>query len=228
MENMREYDCWYLDKCEEPTCYMCNTYLQLKWQMNNSGLPEMLQTPIKMLIINKEDEKAYKQLAKIRKNIVEFVNEHKNLYIGSRNPGNGKTSWAVRMLQTYLHYTAQGNYENLKGMFVSVPDLLLRLKDFNNPIATGYKQSLQEVDLVVWDDIAIMNMSDYDYTQLYTIINNRMFAGKSNIFTSNRDTENDLMQVIGQRLTSRIWNTSEIITLVGKDTRWYGSTSNNQ
>jgi DNA replication protein DnaC len=225
MVNMRESDCWYKDTCDD-VCYMCNTYLQLKWQMDNSGLPKTLQKPIEMAIINKEDEKSYRQLSKIRKNIVSFVSNGNNLYLCSNNTGNGKTSWAVRMLQTYLHYTAEGNYENLKGMFVSVPDLLLKLKDFNNPLPKEYKDNLENVDLVIWDDIAVMGLSDYDYTQLYTLINNRILAEKSNIFTSNITNVVDLIKSIGERITSRVFNTSEVIELKGKDIRDYGSITN--
>lgn len=226
MGRMRESDCWYKDTCTDD-CYMCNTYLELKWQMDNSGLPKALQKPIEMCSVNKEDEKAYKRLAQIRKNILNLNGN--NIYICSNNTGNGKTSWAVRMLQTYFHYTASGNYENLKGMFISVPDLLLRLKDFNNPVSAEYKENLKNVDLVVWDDIAITGLSDFDYTQLYTMINNRILEEKSNIITSNITSEKDLSRILGDRLSSRIWNTSEVITLYGKDIRWYGSsTSDNK
>ena len=141
------------------------------------------------------------------------------MYICGKNAGTGKTSWTVRMLQTYLHYTAPGNYENLKGMFVSVPDLLLKLKDFNNPLPKEYKDSLENVDLVIWDDIAITEMSKYDYSQLYTYLNNRLFAGKSNIYTSNITDIDTLNDILGDRLTSRIWNTSEIVEFKGKDIR---------
>ena len=165
------------------------------------------------------DEEAYIRLAEIRSDIVDFVESHKNLYICSKYTGNGKTSWAIKMLHTYFHYTAGGNYDNLKGMFVSVADLLLKLKDFKNPVDKAYKDNLENVDLIVWDDIGLSNISQYDYTQLYTIINNRMFSGKSNIFTSNCTTQEKLLELVGDKLASRIWNTSEIIEFKGGDIR---------
>lgn len=219
MEDMRESDCWYLETCKEKSCYMCNTYLQLKWQMDNCGLPKVMQSPITMYNVNDEDTDAYKRLSDIRKGIVDFVNAGNNLYLCSENTGNGKTSWAVRMLHTYLHYTAEGNYEHLKGMFVSVTDLLIRLKDFQHPLSSKYKEDLQECDLVIWDDIAITGVTQYDYTQLYTVINNRIFSGRSNIFTGNIVTKTELKENTGERLATRIWNTSEIIELKGKDIR---------
>lgn len=220
MEQQRNTNCWYAKTCSDD-CTNCATYIQLKWQMENSGLPKIQQEPIALYIneSNEVDEQAYIRLAEIRSDIVDFVEGHKNLYICSEYTGNGKTSWAIKMLHTYFHYTAGGNYDNLKGMFVSVADLLLRLKDFKNPVDKAYKDNLENVDLIVWDDIGLSNISQYDYTQLYTIINNRMFSGKSNIFTSNCTTQEKLLELVGDKLASRIWNTSEIIEFKGGDIR---------
>ena len=220
MEQQRNTNCWYAKTCKDD-CTNCATYIQLKWQMENSGLPKIQQEPIALYIneSNEVDEEAYIRLSEIRSDIVDFVEGHKNLYICSEYTGNGKTSWAIKMLHTYFHYTAGGNYDNLKGMFVSVADLLLRLKDFKNPVDKAYKDNLENVDLIVWDDIGLSNISQYDYTQLYTIINNRIFSGKSNIFTSNCTTQEKLLELVGDKLASRIWNTSEIIEFKGGDIR---------
>ena len=220
MEQLKNSECWYKDTCVED-CDNCVVYIQLKWQMDNSGLFKSQQRPITLYIdsANEVDRVAYKRLASIRAGIEQYVDEHKNLYIASENTGNGKTSWAIKMLQTYFHYTANGNYEHLKGMFVSVTDLLLRLKDFNNPISPEYKKQLETVDLVVFDDIAVTGISQYDYTQLFNIINNRISAEKSNIFTSNVVKLNQLEKILGARLASRIYNASEIIELKGRDRR---------
>lgn len=220
MTDLRNSNCWYVDTCED-NCENCITYLQMKWQMDNSGLPETQQKIITLFISdnNRCDKEAYRRLASIRKNIVEFVDEGNNLYICSHNAGNGKTSWSIKMLQTYLHHTAQGSYEVLKGMYVSTIELLLKLKDFNNPLPKKYRDNIESVDLVVWDDIALTGISQYDFAQLYSIINNRIFAGKSNIFTSNVVGYSELERILGSRLASRVYNTSEIIELKGTDMR---------
>lgn len=213
----RNSECWYLSTCEDD-CDKCTVYLSMKYQMDNSGLFKSQQKPIALYIGegNEVDRDNYKRLAEIRKGIVEYIEDGNNLFICGRNSGNGKTSWAIKILQTYFHYTAQGNYDNLKGMFVSTVDLLLKLKDFNNPLPKRYKDNLEQVDLVVFDDIAITNtLSAYDYTQLFNIINNRVAAGKSTIFTSNLTTYEELDNVLGQRLASRVYSTSEIIELKG-------------
>ena len=124
----RNSDCWYKDVCEED-CIKCVIYPQMKWQFENSGLPKAKYKPIS-LYASDEDYNAFLDLADIREDICDFVEQGKNLYICGRTPGTGKTSWAIKMLQTYFHYVAEGNMFNVKGMFVSVPDLLLKLKDF--------------------------------------------------------------------------------------------------
>ena len=216
----RNSECWYLDTCEDD-CNKCAVFFQMKYQMENSGLPKAKQSPITLYLTddNSGDKKAFYRLAEIRKDIVDFVEQGKNLYICSSWTGNGKTSWAIKMLHTYFHHTAVGNYDNLKGLFVSTTELLLQLKDFNNPLSKAYIEKLKNVDLVIWDDIAVSGMSQYDFTQLYTIIDKRILAEKSNIFTSNQPTVEGFAEVMGGRLASRIYYTSEIIELKGKDMR---------
>lgn len=220
MAEQRNSNCWYINSCKDD-CDRCVTYTQLKWQMDNSGLYPAQQKPIDLYINvnNTADEDAYTKLSNIRKNIVNFVDFHGNLYICSENAGNGKTSWAIRMLHTYFHHRAEGNYEHLLGMFVNTTDLLLKLKDFNNPLPQKYLHNLETVDLVVFDDIALTGLSQYDYTQFFNIINKRMMAEKSNIFTSNITMLDELESILGPRLASRIYNASEIIELKGMDMR---------
>ena len=219
MEKQRNSNCWYLQVCQDD-CFMCKTYLELKWQMDNSRLPAKLQRPIDMYLsdVNRVDKKAYERLKAIRKDIVQHVKDGDNFYLCGR-AGNGKTSWAIKILQTYLHFKASGNYEKLQGMFVSVADLLIKLKDFDNPVTKEFRDNLEEVPLVVWDDICITNLSKYDYSQFYTLINNRMLAGKSNVFTTNISDKETLEDVFGERLVSRIYGSSEIIELKGGDMR---------
>ena len=213
----RNSDCWYLNVCQDD-CSKCVVYPQMKWQFDNSGLPKSKYMPIN-LYASDEDYPAFLELADIRTNIVEFVETGHNLYICSTIPGNGKTSWAIKMLQTYFHYVAEGNLFNVKGMFVSVPDLLLKSKDFDNPLSKEYKDNLRNCDLLILDDIAVTGLSQYDYLQLFTLIDYRMLANKSIIFTSNNVTLKDLQASVGERLASRIWNNSNKIELRGGDMR---------
>lgn len=217
MENLKNTDCWYASVCQED-CSNCVVYPQMKWQFDNSGLPKSKYMPIR-LVPEKVDRAAFRELAEIRQNIDEFVEQGKNLYICSKYFGNGKTSWAIKMLQTYFHYVAEGNLFTVKGMFVSTSDLLLKLKDFDNPLKTEYKENLKSCDLLILDDIAVTGVSQYDYLQLFALLDSRMLAEKSTIFTSNVNTKEDLIKAVGDRVASRVWNNSTIIELRGGDRR---------
>lgn len=189
--------------------------------MDNSGLYPAQQKPISLYIndSNEVDREAYKRLAEIKKNIVNYIQEGNNLYICGENTGSGKTSWSIKLLHSYFHYCAENNYENLLGMFVNTTDLLLKLKDFNNPLPQKYKDNLENVDLVVFDDIAVTGISQYDFTQFFNIINKRLSAKKSNIYTSNITSCDQLEKILGVRLASRIYEASEIIKFKGMDMR---------
>lgn len=216
----RNSECWYIDTCKDD-CSRCTIYTEMKYQMDNSGLPKAQQRPIALYLTdtNSGDKNAFYRLADIRKDIVEFVESGNNLYICSVHTGNGKTSWAIKMLHTYFHHTAPYNYGRITGMFVSTTDLLLKLKDFNNPLPKSYKDNLENADIIVWDDIAVSGISQYDFTQLYNIIDKRILAKKCNIFTSNQVDYKGISNVLGTRLASRIFYTSEIVQLKGKDMR---------
>lgn len=217
MENSKNTDCWYANNCDDD-CSKCVVYPQMKWQFDNSGLPKAKYQPIK-LVPEAIDRAAFRKLADIRQNIDEFVEQGRNLYICSKYFGNGKTSWAIKMLQTYFHYVAEGSVFHVRGMFVSTSDLLLRLKDFDNPISNEYKSNLRNCDLLVLDDIAVTGLSQYDYVQLFALLDSRMLSGKSTIFTANVNTKEDLVQAIGERVASRVWNNSTVIELKGGDRR---------
>ena len=217
----RNSECWYVSTCDDD-CQGCLVYKQMKWQFDNSGLPKAKYNPIE-LIATSDTINSFRRLADIRKSIEQFVSEGNNLYICGANPGTGKTSWAIKILQTYFHHVAVGNYGTVKGMFVQTTGLLLQLKDFNNPISQEYKDNLFNADLIVWDDIAVAGMSAYDYNQLFTIIDRRVLEGKSNIFTSNCSDLQTLSKSLGERLASRVWSTSERIEIRGGD--WRGRTT---
>ena len=100
-----------------------------------------------------------------------------------------------------------------------VPSFLIQLKNFDNPLSDEYKDNLLNADLVIWDDIAASKLSEFEYNNLLMFLDNRIFSKKSNIFTSNVVTKNTLEQQVGGRLASRIYGTSEILTLTANDYR---------
>lgn len=199
-----------------------------KYKMDSLYSAALMSESQKKHIVLRVDEdgtdlEQFKQLAEIEKNIVAFVNEGKNLYLHSPNAGNGKSSWSIRLIESYFNKIWARSDGSCKALFISVPRFLLALKD-NISNKSSYieyiKENVLEADLVVWDDIAALHRAgtDFELTNMLSIIDNRISLGKSNIYTSNLSRQ-QLYQVLGERLTSRIANMSIDIELHGSDKR---------
>lgn len=187
-----------------------------------SDLPEY-QWKTKPLTPSKEDYDAFVYLNNIKNNIVSFVNEGKHLFICSKQVGNGKTSFAIKLMLQYFKEIWAGNGLQTRAKFVHTPKLLYLIKDFNNPKREEYLEELKKVDLVIFDDIAIQKLTDFEYNLLLMIIDERILSNKSCIFTSNITTLEELSNVLGVRLASRVYNTSKKIEFLGKDRRGWNN-----
>ena len=171
---------------------------------------------------NGADLDNFKLLKSIEDHIIEFVNNGKNLYIHSTITGNGKTSWAIRFIQAYiLRIWPESSLDNCPALFINVPRFLLALKDNitnKSDYISHIKEHILDADLVVWDEVGVKTLSEYDHENLLNLINTRLDEGKSNIYTSNLPPE-ELKEKVGDRLYSRIVNISTDIELFGADKR---------
>lgn len=188
----------------------------MKYLMDHSGLSKKRQQPI--TLNGNNDLKAFNLLADIKDDIMNFVANGESLYIYSEYTGNGKTSWAIKLLLKYFDSIWAGNGFRVRGYFQHVPTLFNTLKDFSKSHEV-LKSTLETVDLVIWDDIASTKLSDYDAQQLLIIIDTRAAEGLSNIYTGNITSHESLRRAVGDRLASRIWNTSTLVEFKGKDRR---------
>lgn len=213
---LRNEDCWYKDVCTYDQCVNCIRYSEMKYLMENSGLSKKRQKPI--ALNGNNDSKAFQILADIKNDIVNFVDNGESLYIYSEYTGNGKTSWAIKLLLKYFDSVWAGNGFRIRGYFQHVPTLFNTLKDFSKN-HDSLKNILATTDLVVWDDIASTKLSDYDIQQLLIIIDQRVSEGLANIYTGNLTSHDALRSALGDRLASRIWNMSTLIEFKGKDRR---------
>lgn len=211
-------DCWYKKVCDKD-CNTCVKYPVIKALMNLSGVPENLHHPIN-LDCDGKDLKQFLRLKEIKDTVDGFVEDGSNLYICSKYTGNGKTSWAIKIMYKLfeLEWDVWGPVEPL-GLFIYVPEFLTSLKHFDNPLSNSYLENVKKTPLVIWDDIGAGKVSEYDYTQLLVYINARQQANRSNIFTSNYTSVEELTEHIGSRLVSRVYNCSEIIELKSEDMR---------
>lgn len=221
MESKLNSDCWYKDVCQmDNSCDSCIRFLEMKYLMDNSGLPKARQIPA-VLVPDDIDYDSFVQLNEIKNKIVEYVTGGGNIYIGGHTTGNGKTSWAIKLLLKYFDEIWAGNGFRPRGVFVHVPTLLLRLKDFDDHDTSflAFKRRLQIADLVVWDEIAGTDLSKFDYSQLLALIDIRAANYLANVFTGNLERRDEVVSAMGDRLASRIWNASEVIILRGRDKR---------
>lgn len=221
---MLNIECWYRGVCSsvhEECEKSCPKYIEMRYLMDSSNIPRNKQKPI-VLMPSQCDVPAFDRLAKIKNNIVEFVEQGRNLYITSSTVGNGKTSWSLKLLMKYFEEVWEGNGLEPRGLIIHVPTFLLKCKDFraDDEDFTNLKKLALSVDLVVWDDIGGVTMSNYDYSQLLAYLDAREFGGLSNIFTGNITSRSDLEQALGAKITSRIWNSkTEVIEFFGGERR---------
>ena len=211
------------------TCPFCsrNLYCERRDKINsflrNSLLTEKQQKDI-ALYCDRDgtDFKEFTQLKEIENSADEFVKSGKNLFLHSSNCGNSKTSWAIKILKSYFVKSWARLSFGCHGLFISVPRFLLALKDnidSHNEYAEFIKENVYDADVVVWDDIATKVGTEFELNHMLSIVDARLSAGKSNIYTSNL-SKNDIARVLGMRLMSRICNSAVDIELFGSDKRW--------
>lgn len=212
--------CWYRSKCQEKCNQNCIRYKLMYSLYRQSRLPEAMWN-YKELTCFDEDYEEFKRLSEISKDMIDFTRNGKNLYIYSHNTGNGKTSWAVRLMFCYFDKIWHKSCFDCKALFVNVPNFLYNCKRSISQEVKGFEDLcnlISSVDLVVWDDIAESNATSYEHQILLQYIDGRINAGKSNIYTSNKDFE-ELKVAVGDRLASRVYNCSEKILFVEEDKR---------
>lgn len=213
---MKNEKCLYKDVCQNECQQACIRYIQMNRLLELSNLPQCFQKPITIYSTD-NDRDEYIKLSKIKSNIEEFVKSGKNLYICSTTCGNAKTTWATKLMLKYFDCTWPNSYDMTRGLFVHVPSLLLDLKKFGN--IPEYISRIKDADLVIWDDLAFNKLTEYEHEQLLQYIDYRLCSNKSNIYTSNLITLEDLKKHVGGRLASRVYNGSTQIIFNSPDFR---------
>ena len=225
--------CWFKDICEDYSqpglcdC-ACPVYYQFYYLVNLANIPLDLQyVNNNQLLVpgtktgTNKDEKEHQFLREIQKDIYSWVKEGNNLYLFSEHCGNGKTTWATKLMLSYFYQIYENNGTQCRGLYINTIEYFIAKK---NSLSTkdsrliDIEQLIPTVDLVIWDDIGNMQLTPYEYTLLYSYINQRINNGKANIFTSNV-IDGELNQNIGERLSDRILSTSEIVEFINPSFR---------
>lgn len=216
--------CYLYDFCNHKDCEA--EFCQRKYKMDSLYSAALMTESQKQHITLRVDQdgtdlEQFKQLAAIEQDIVNFINEGKNLYLHSAIPGNGKSSWSLRLAEAYFNKIWARTSGKCRVLFISVPRFLLAIKDnisVKSPYVEYIKDNVLEADLVIWDDLASKVGSEFELSHLLSLIDNRLVLGKSNIYTSNLNRQ-QLYTAIGERLASRVANMSIDIELFGSDKR---------
>lgn len=217
-------ECYVQETCKKyknNTCTeaFCVRLYKIDSLYEKSLLTQKQRLPISLFA--DKDKEAFNKLSEYQSNILDFVHEGKNLYIYSNCTGNGKTSWAVKLMQAYIHKIWASSDISCRALFISLPKYTRELK-LNISHKSDYidyiNQNISNADLVIWDDIAIKSTSEYEHEQLIAMIDSRLQSDKSNIFTTNITPEH-LSDCIGPRLTSRILGNSDLICFTDGDKR---------
>ena len=212
--------CAFKEVCTKVPCEgaSCIRFLEYHKLLELSKIPKAY-IPYKELEAPDKDWDAYDRLREIQDNILDFVNEGKSIYLWSKNCGNAKTTWATKLLKAYFGKVWAGNAFRRRGYFIHVPSFLQRLKDNiseRNDILE-IKEAIRTSDMVVWDDLAVKAVSEYELEVLLSLLDERISSGKSNIVTGNSNRQT-MEAMLGKRITSRIFS-SVVIEFKGKDMR---------
>ena len=192
-------------------CYLANTercnencIIQPEFQylLKTSNIPVKLQKPT-TLYPEDCDYETFKILAEIKNDVLTFVKEGRWLYLWGSSPGSSKSSWAAKIINTYIVLICIGNEFKDRVWFEYIPSFLLMAKEFESEERIEHIHNLLTRDLVVLDDIGAVKNSNYDMTVLSNVINTRYSNNLATIFTSNLSPDN-LQTAIDIRLADRV------------------------
>ena len=215
--------CWYEAGCNLKTDFCektCHRYLQMNYLINNCGMKNADRF-LKPISPAKIDVAAYLQLQEIKDNIVQFVEESRNLYIISHNLQTGKTTWSLKIMYKFFDEIWAGNGFVQRGYFIHVPEFVNKTKSFQYKDSDEFKKldkAIKEVDLVVWDDISSLELNSNEQSFINMYIDKRMLEGKSNIFNGMYLDKEMGPKCLGMKLYSRL-NNCEMVSLMGTSYR---------
>ncbi len=119
-----------------------------------------------------ELKKKFKELETL-----EFIENKENVILMS-NPGMGKTHYASAL-------GMKACLENKKVLFISVPNLIIELKEaMSHNQITRYKKQFERYDLVILDELGYVSFDQEGSEILFNLISNRINSG-SIIITTN-------------------------------------------
>lgn len=188
-----------------------------------SGVPKKYFEP-QELVLRSVDSDAWNWLEDYRCNVMEHVKNGKSIVITSPIVGNGKTSWAIRLLQRYIAETALDGRLVDRAVFCVSSSMLEIFGDFGYFETSieffDYLNRLKKCDLLVIDEIGSGRITQVSYNHFYDLVNYRVDNNLATIYTTNYNDE-QIKDALGERLYSRIYDMSTVIEFSASNVRGY-------
>ena len=152
--------CWLKDNCNKIDCNKpnCIKLVKLDYLFNEANVDYNMRKNIPLFLTSEDDRKVFEYLSQVQKNINQYVSNGDNLYIYSENVGNGKSAWALKLLQAYIYSIWPSSKLECRALWIHVPQFLLALKDNiseKSEYIAHIKKNILDCDLVVFDEFGV-------------------------------------------------------------------------
>lgn len=126
---MKCYASDYCQKDKSSCSDVCGGYRVLRALYNLSRIPERYRYTIALKPENGEDLEAFTVLDNYKNDVLNMVDEGRGLYIWGKSTGNGKTSWACKIMSYFFRKIAFNTGLENEGLYIFLPTFLEDLRD---------------------------------------------------------------------------------------------------
>lgn len=200
---------------------VCGGYRVLRALYNLSRIPERYRYTIALKPENGEDLEAFTTLDNYKNDVLSMVDEGRGLYIWGKSTGNGKTSWACKIMSYFFRKIAFNTGLENEGLYIFLPTFLEDLRDnYDNkdPEFDEILRMIKTCRLLIIDDIGAERVTDWVRERMVSIINTRVSNNLTTIYTSNLSPE-ELRGELGDRIASRVLGSSQVVEITSGDRR---------
>ena len=200
---------------------VCGGYRVLRALYNLSRIPERYRYTIALKPENGEDLEAFTVLDNYKNDVLNMVDEGRGLYIWGKSTGNGKTSWACKIMSYFFRKIAFNTGLENEGLYIFLPTFLEDLRDnYDNkdPEFDEILRMIKTCRLLIIDDIGAERVTDWVRERMVSIINTRVSNNLTTLYTSNLSPE-ELRSELGDRIASRVLGSSQVVEITSGDRR---------
>lgn len=162
----------------------------------------------------------YENMKRIVKDARIYINNfgktNTNLYIYG-DVGRGKTFLINAIAKELLDRNFSVVYMTATKLFSFMNDYLYAFSERKEELRDQYDLIFKS-DLLIIDDLKSENDRNSNESNLFDIVNERIINKKSIIFSSNF-SEDELREIYGERIFSRIMGSSHVFEIFGEDLR---------